>query len=110
MDADERSIYYYLKSRRPKAVQPREIGRHAASKRRFLYAPDWAMPVLSRMAERNILEVDETGAFRLKPIPPRQTDGKRWASPQFIEILKAKGKAVTDLLVPEDEDAYYDAL
>jgi hypothetical protein len=110
MDADERAIYYYLKSRRPNAALPRDVSRHVGGKRRFHYAPEWATAVLIRMSERSIVEADESGAYRLKPIPPKETAGKRWASPQFFEILKAKGKELSHLLTPEDEDTYYEAL
>ena len=110
MDADERAIYYYLKSRRPKAVPARDISRHVGSKRRFHYNPEWASPVLLRMVERGVLETEATGCYRLKPIPPRDTRGKRWASREIVEILKASGKEFDTLLTPEDEDDYYERL
>ncbi len=110
MNADERAIYYYLKSRRPQSVSSRELGRHVGGKRRSQYAPDWANPVLLRMIERGILETDAEGDYRLKPIPPKDTKGKRWASPEIARILKASGKAFNDLLTAEDEDEYYDKL
>ena len=51
MDADEREIYYYLKSRRNLFLSAREICRHAGGKNRFRKEPEWAKPVLIRMAE-----------------------------------------------------------
>jgi hypothetical protein len=110
MDADERAIYYYLKSRRPKAVPARDISRHVGSKRKFHYNPEWVSPILLRMAERGILEMDGTGGYRLKPIPPKDTRGKRWASPKFAEILKASGKQFDQILTAEAEDDYYEGL
>jgi hypothetical protein len=110
MDADERAIYYYLKSRRPKVVPARDISRHVGSKRRFHYNPDWVNPVLLRMVERGILETDATGCYRLKPLPHKETRGKRWASREFVELLKASGKEFDNLLIPDDEDQYYEAL
>ena len=107
MDADERAIYYYLKSRRPKSVPDRDIGRHVGGKRRFRYNPAWAKPVLLRMIERGILEIDAEGSCRLKPKPRQDSPGKRWASPQFTEILKASGKDFANLITAEDEDEYY---
>ena len=107
MDADERAVYYYLKSRRPQFVPERDINRHVGGKRRFHYNPEWAKPVLLRMIERGILETDVEGAFRLKPLPRKDTPGKRWASPQIAEILKASGKEFDDLITAEDEDEYY---
>jgi hypothetical protein len=110
MDADERAIYYYLKSRRPKVVPARDISRHVGSKRRFHYNPDWAKPVLLRMIERGIIEADVEGSYRLKPMPRQDAQGKRWASPAIAEILKASGKGFDNLLTVEDEDEYYDKL
>jgi len=107
MDADERAIYYYLKSRRPKSVPDRDINRHVGGKRRFRYNPEWAKPVLLRMIERGILETDAEGFHRLKPMPVRETKGKSWASPHIAEILKASGKGFKNVITPEDEDEYY---
>jgi len=109
MDAVEREIYHYLKSRRPKAVPARDINRHVA-RRKFKYDQDWAKAVLTRMMDRGILETDAEGAYRLKPIPPQDMKGKRWASPQIAEILKASGKEFANLITAEDEDEYYDKL
>ena len=110
MDAVEREIYHYLKSRRPKAVPARDINRHVGSKRKFRYNPDWATATLLGMVERDILETDADGSYRLKPIPPKNTKGKRWAAPEIVKILKASGKAFDNLLTPEDEDQYYENL
>jgi hypothetical protein len=107
MDADERAIYYYLKSRRPKSVPDRDIGRHVGGKRRFRYNPEWAKPVLLRMLERGILETDTEGSYRLKPKPRQDTPGKRWASPEIAKILEASGKGFDNLITAEDEDEYY---
>ena len=107
MDADERAVYYYVKSRRPQCVSDRDIGRHAGGKRRFRYNPEWVKPVLLRMIERDILETDAEGYYRLKPMPQKETNGKRWASPHIAEILKASGKAFGNVITVEDEDEYY---
>ena len=107
MDADERAVYYYVKSRRPQCVSDRDIGRHVGGKRRFHYNPEWVKPVLERMIERGILETVTEGSYRLKPMPRKETEGKRWASPQFTEILKASGKQFGNLITAEDEDEYY---
>ena len=110
MDADERAIYYYLKSRRPQHVAERDIGRHVGGKRRFRYNPEWAKPVLMRMVDRSIVETDADGSYCLKPMPKKETNGKLWASPQIIEILKASGKAFGNVITAEDEDEYYTKL
>jgi hypothetical protein len=110
MDAVEREIYHYLKSRRPNSIPARDINRHVGGKRRFRYNPEWATAILLSMVERGILETDPEGAYRLKPIPRKETGGKRWASPAIAEILKASGKEFDNLITSEDEDDYYDKL
>ena len=109
MDSAEREIYHYLKSRRPKSVLDRDINRHV-DRRRFRHNPEWAKPALLRMVERGILETDAEGSYRLKPMPRKDTEGKRWASPEIAEILKASGKAFNNLMTNEDEDEYYEKL
>jgi hypothetical protein len=110
MNAAEREIYHYLKLLRPKCVPARDINRHVGSKRKYHYNPDWAKTTLLQMVERGILEADAEGSYRLKPMPPRDSRGKRWASPKIAEILRASGKAFDNLITPEDEDEYYDNL
>jgi hypothetical protein len=107
VDAKEREIYYYLKARRPQCVSDRDIARDVGGKRRFRYNPEWARPVLWRMIERGILESDSEGAYRLKPMPQKETNGKRWASPHIAQILKASGKEFGNVITVEDEDEYY---
>jgi hypothetical protein len=107
MDADERAVYYYLKSRRPQAMVSRDISRHVGSKRRFRYNPDWIKPVLMRMQERGIVDADAEGFYRLKPMPRQETQGKRWASPHIAQLLKASGKAFESVITVPDEDEYY---
>ena len=59
------------------------------------------------MIERGILEPDAEGCYRLKPMPKKETQGKRWASADISELLKASGKAFENLITVEDEDEYY---
>ncbi len=110
MDADERAIYYYLKTLRPKSAPVRDISRAASGKRRFRYNPEWAAPGLVRMAERGIVEANGEGDYRLKPIPREYMRSKRWATPEIVEALRASGKSCGHLFTPEDEDTYYDSL
>jgi hypothetical protein len=107
MNALERDIYYYLKSRRREYLSIREIGRRAGGKRRFRAAPDWAKPILADMADRGIVESDAVGRYRLKPLPLKATKGKRWASPEIVDILKASGKQFSSIMTSDEEDEYY---
>lgn len=110
MDADEREIYYYLKSQGREFIPAREICRRVGGKRRVRYSPDWARPVLTRMVERGILESNEEDHYRIKPMPKQDTKGKRWASPEMAKLLKASGKAFDNVVTPQDEDEYYEKL
>jgi len=114
MDADEREIYYFLKSWTHDFVSSREICRRAGGKRRYRNEPDWAKSPLVRMAERGILEANPAGHYRLKP-PPANWDKRkrRWASPHIANILKGSGRDFSDAIIEVDDkdlDEYYEGL
>ena len=115
MDADEREIYYFLKSWAHEYISAKEICRRAGGKRRGRFEPEWAKPALVRMVDRGILETDPCGHYRLKP-PAKTKDkvGRRWASPQMARILKSSGRDFSDAIIVIDEDMdldeYYDSL
>ncbi|MCL4787659.1 MAG: hypothetical protein KJ070_12830 [Verrucomicrobia bacterium] len=113
MDADEKEIYYFLKSWTHEFISAREICRRAGGKRRSRTEPDWAKPALLRMVERGILETDAAGHFRLKPpARGREKHKRRWASPQIAQILKSSGRNFDDAIIISDQDLdeYYDGL
>ncbi|MGC3959872.1 MAG: hypothetical protein QM813_18675 [Verrucomicrobiota bacterium] len=113
MDADEREIFYYLRKDREAFVSASAIARHAGGKHKFRDAADWAQVALLRMAERGIVETDNSGAYRLRPIPKRDasTPPPRWVSPQIAELLRKSGKRFD---LPDagdmDEETYYNSL
>lgn len=112
MDADEREIYYYLKPFRNDFLTAKEICRRASSKRRYREDESWALAPLMRMAERGILETDDSGAYRIKA----KTDSKdkllRWISPEIKQVLRDSEKKFDNVIeIDEDElDAYYESL
>ena len=111
MDAEEREIYYYLKSWKDTYVAGREIARRAGGKRRFHYEPEWAKPVLTRMVDRGILETDPAGHYRIKAADKKSEKNRRWTSPQVTRILQASGKDYSEVIMTADDlDAYYDSL
>jgi hypothetical protein len=110
MDADEREVYHYLKSWRNQFISAREICRRAGGKKRFYDEPDWAKPVLLRMVEKNILETDAAGSYRLKPVHGKNKRQK-WVAPQIARILKESGKDFDESIKVDDQDfEYYDKL
>ena len=95
MDADERDIFHFLKTRGSDYVGAMEIARRAGNKKRFYQDEDWAKPVLQRMAERGILEGDASGRYRIKPVSRKDKD-KRWVAPDIAKILQESGVQVED--------------
>lgn len=110
MDADEREIFYFLKSRGSEFVNSREIARRAGGKKKFYDEPDWAKPILVRMTERGILEGDPLGRYRVKPVA-KKGKGKRWVSPEIAKILEESGVEVESEGAGElGSDDYYEQL
>lgn len=103
MDAEEREICDFLKSWVDQYVSQREICRRAGGKWRFRENPNWALPVLSRMLEKRLVESDAHGHFRLAPEKPDDKK-KRWISPQLKKLLDGGGgqEVVTEIEDPDE--------
>jgi hypothetical protein len=110
MDTDEREIFQFLKIWGGNFINAREIARRAGNKRRFHGDPDWAKPILLRMEERDILESDAQGHFRIKRVA-RQ----KWAAPapepDVSQLLQESSVAVEkDGAGAIADDEYYEKL
>ena len=103
MDADEREICLYLRGWPGQFVSVAEISRRAAGKRRGRQEPNWALPVLSRLLEKGILEADSTGHYRLIRRPTKEKK-KRWVSPHIKTILERSGKSFEGVQEIDEED------
>ncbi len=102
MDWDETCICDFLKTHGAAYVSAAEICRRAGTKKRYRKEPQWALPVLKRLVEKELLEGDITGHYRLKP--PKESKKKgRWVSPQIQKILQQSGKDF-DVIAPEEDD------
>jgi len=109
MDADEREVFQFLKTFGEDWVNPKEICRRAGTKRRYYEDNDWAKPVLQRMKERQIVESDVRGRFRIKPLPRKGRKG-HWVAPDLQKILE-EGGAQADAEAPETlSDEHYEQL
>ena len=95
MDGDEREIFHFLKTRSSEFVGAVEIARRASNKQKFHADPDWAKPVLMRMADRGLLQTDSSGRYRIKPVS-RKDKNKRWVAPDIAKILQESGVEVED--------------
>jgi hypothetical protein len=106
MDADEREICLYLKSWGGQFVSTREISRRAGGKWRFRQDPRWADSAISRLVERNYLESDSTGHYRLRRKQRTRAPGK-FVSPEVKRILLRSTTDFSQVIVIEEEEEYY---
>ena len=112
MDSEEREIFYFLKTWGDEFVSVKEVARRAGGKQKYHKNPEWAKPLLIRMAERGVLESDTLGRFRIKPLP-KKGKNTRWISPDIAKILQEKGMQVegaSDGSGDAAPDEYYDKL
>lgn len=111
MDADEREIYYFLKSFKDTFVSSREVCKRAGGKKRFRNEPKWAIAPLQRMVDRGILMTDPGGHYCIKP-KPEKGGPRKWVSPEIRVILRDSRKKFEGVIeIDEDElDAYYESL
>jgi hypothetical protein len=108
MDGDERDVFSFLRTRSGEFIAAMEIARRAAGKKKFNSDPEWAKPVLARMAERGIIENDVFGRYRVKPMG-KKDKSKRWVSPDIAKILEESGVKVEGAN-ETDSDDYYEQL
>jgi hypothetical protein len=107
MDDDQNKICQFLKSFPGQYVSRKEICRRAGGKRRYREDENWAMPILQRMLEINLVEKDSSGHFRLTEQKPRdqKKSNKRWISPAIKAILRQSGKDFSVIDLDEEVDA-----
>jgi hypothetical protein len=108
MDSEEQEIFYFLKTWGEEFVSAKEIARRSGGKQKFYKNPEWAKPLLMRMAERGVLESDTQGRYRIKPVA-KKNKNKRWVSPDIAKILEASGVQVEGSS-EVGTDEYYDQL
>lgn len=106
MDADEQDIVTYLQRGPGQYISAREIARRAASKKRFLKEPHWAVSVLGRLVEKGILEANSLAHYRLVP-EAKKRKPKRWLSPEIKKLIEQTGEqfsAGVEISEPENPD------
>lgn len=94
MDADQTLICQYLKQSPDDFVSRKEICRRAGGKWRYREDEHWAVPGLRQLVERNVLESNDTGHFRLIKEGSKSASGKQrfWFSPAIRSALKQSGQ------------------
>jgi predicted transcriptional regulator of viral defense system len=108
MDSEEQEIFYFLKTWGEEFISAKEIARRASGKKKFYDNPEWAKPLLMRLAERGVLESDSQGRYRIKPVP-KKNKNKRWVSPDIAKILEESGVQIEGAS-EVGTDEYYDQL
>jgi hypothetical protein len=99
MDADEKEICDFLRSWPGQFVSHREICKRAGGKWRYREDPKWAVPILTRMVEKGILDSDASGHFRLLP---EKKEKKQSISPELQKLLDAAKDTVTEIEAPDE--------
>ncbi len=119
LSSDELEILAYLKSWKGKFVTLIEICRSAGGRQRFKETPKWANPLMGRLVDMKMAEVNERGHYRaifeeettptvvgddyfpapkesepVETVAPKSTLPKpqRWISPEIATILDKSGK------------------
>ncbi len=81
---DELNVLNLLKCYPDQFLSGKEVCRRAGGKRRFQQDPVWALPLLSNLVARKVVESDHQGHFRLAPVgeEKKSHDAARHHAPQ----------------------------
>ncbi len=99
---DENDIIDYLKGCPGTFVSGKEIARKVGG--RELYDKDrgWAIPILTQLVRRGIVETDHLGHFRLMLETKKKKEKEQHISPQILNILKSSGKSFDGITLEEE--------
>jgi len=64
LSSDELEILEYLKSWKGNSISMVEICRCAGGRRKFRESPHWARPLMARLVESHLIEVNDRGHYR----------------------------------------------
>lgn len=98
MNSDERDIVDFLKTCHGQYVSPREICRRGGNKKRYREDPEWALRILPPMVDKNILETDGMGHYKLAE--EKKKERKKWVAPEIQKILEESGKDFSGNIEP----------
>src|SRR5690349_513529 len=84
--SDEQDICNYLKQWPKQFTSGKEVGRLAAGKHRYREDPYWATQPLIRLVEKQVIETDCNGHYRM--IQKEKKKVKKWISPELQRILE----------------------
>lgn len=113
LSSDELEILDYLKSSKGNFVSLVEVCRCAGNRQKFKETPNWANPLMSRLIEANMVEINDRGHYRYIGEPEDTASAaagvvgedyfpddseesgeeqQRWIAPHIAEILKKARK------------------
>lgn len=95
LSSDELEILEYLKSWNGKYVNMVEICRCAGGRRRFKDEPNWARPLMGRLVDAKMVEVNERGHYRI-------VDEADTTEDEVAEEPVATAKPMTAMIVGDD--------
>jgi hypothetical protein len=102
MNGDEKAIVDYLKTWPNVFISGREVARRVGGKKRYEEDRYWAVPILTELVRKNVLDVDHMGHFRYRR-PDKKKRFGRHVSPEILRILKTSGKKFDDVTAIEDD-------
>ena len=65
MSGDEKRILKFLRERPNLFISAKEIAKKASGRDRFLAEPEWARTVLIRLLQKELVELDQSGHYRI---------------------------------------------
>lgn len=104
MDYDERAVRIFLKGYPGQFVSARVISRRLGGRRRYHEDPLWVMPLLTKLADKGLVETDAQGHFRLKKAEPSDRRKRTFISPQYRRILERSSKDFTKVITVDEEE------
>ena len=85
-------IVNFLKTAPKAFFSEREIARKAGQKGQFRADPDWAKPILYRLATENIIQTDAFGHYRLAPEREKAKQRSISLAPSVARALASSDK------------------
>ena len=96
MNAEEKEIFEFLKTRPGLYVAAHEISKFVGRGRQFELDRNWARPILRRMEMEGHLESNPFGEYRIRAPEPGDTD--------FRDALRNPGSALGDTTIIRMDD------
>jgi hypothetical protein len=105
MTQDEMDILSYFKANPKIWVKAKELARQVGGKFRYEQNPDWTKPVLKKFVNKELLEADSAGAYRLRPKEEEQRP-RVFVTPEIAAMLRRTGKQLKVDIGEKEPDEY----